>query len=216
MATVRVLIADDHPIVRSGLREAIQGQRGKWLVFEAPDGEQAVEYCRTNPIDVAIFDISMPKLDGLAAVRMARRQKPALKVILLTMYDDPALLDEGLALGVQGYVLKDEPIAVVIEALRAVLKGERYISPALQNRDKKRDTASKPVSDSSPQFGSLTVTERKVLRLIGEDLTSKEIADRLKCSVHTINAHRQNLSIKLQLSGSHSLLKFAFDNRDRL
>jgi DNA-binding NarL/FixJ family response regulator len=186
------------------------------LVFEAPDGEQAVEYCRTNPIDVAIFDISMPKLDGLAAVRMARRQKPALKVILLTMYDDPALLDEGLALGVQGYVLKDEPIAVVIEALRAVLKGERYISPALQNRDKKRDTASKPVSDSSPQFGSLTVTERKVLRLIGEDLTSKEIADRLQCSVHTINAHRQNLSIKLQLSGSHSLLKFAFDNRDRL
>jgi len=216
MATVRVLIADDHPIVRSGLREAIQGQRGKWLVFEAPDGEQAVEYCRTNPIDVAIFDISMPKLDGLAAVRMARRQKPALKVILLTMYDDPALLDEGLALGVQGYVLKDEPIAVVIEALRAVLKGERYISPALQNRDKKRDTASKPVSDSSPQFGSLTVTERKVLRLIGEDLTSKEIADKLQCSVHTINAHRQNLSIKLQLSGSHSLLKFAFDNRDRL
>ncbi|HOY60151.1 MAG TPA: response regulator transcription factor [Verrucomicrobiota bacterium] len=216
MATVRVLIADDHPIVRSGLREAIQGQPGKWLVFEAPDGEQAVECCHANPIDVAIFDISMPKLDGLAAVRMARRQKPALKVILLTMYDDPALLDEGLALGVQGYVLKDEPIAVVIEALRAVLKGERYISPALQNRDKKRDTASKPVSDSSPQFGSLTVTERKVLRLIGEDLTSKEIADRLQCSVHTINAHRQNLSIKLQLSGSHSLLKFAFDNRDRL
>ncbi len=216
MATVRVLIADDHPIIRSGLREAIQGQRGKWLVFEAPDGEQAVECCQTNPIDVAIFDISMPKLDGLAAVRMARRQKPALKVILLTMYDDPALLEEGLTLGAQGYVLKDEPIAVVLEALRAVLKGERYLSPALQNRDKNRDSASKPLSDSNPDLDSLTVTERKILRLIGEDLTSKEIADRLQCSVHTINAHRQNLSIKLRLSGSHSLLKFAFDNRDRL
>lgn len=216
MATVRVLIADDHPIIRSGLREAIQGERGKWLVFEASDGEQAVECCQTNPIDVAIFDISMPKLDGLAAVRMARRQKPALKVILLTMYDDPALLDEGLTLGAQGYVLKDEPIAVVIEALRAVLKGERYLSPALQNRDKKPDSVSKPLSDSNPDLDSLTVTERKIPRLIGEDLTSKEIADRLQCSVHTVNAHRQNLSIKLRLSGSHSLLKFAFDNRDRL
>ncbi|HNU99208.1 MAG: response regulator transcription factor [Verrucomicrobia bacterium] len=216
MATVRVLIADDHPIIRSGLREAIEGQRGKWLVFEASDGEQAVEYCRTHPIDVAIFDISMPKLDGLAAVRMTREQKPTLKVILLTMYDDPALLEEGLALGAQGYVLKDEPIVVVLEALRAVLKGERYLSPALQNRDRKRDTVLKPLPDSSPYLELLTVKERKILRLIGEHLTSKEIADRLQCSVHTINAHRQNLSIKLRLSGSHSLLKFAFENRDRL
>ncbi len=216
MATVRVLIADDHPIVRSGLREAIRGQRGKWLVFEAPDGEQAAECCLKNPIDVAIFDINMPKLDGLRAVGVVQRQKPTVKVILLTMYDDPALIEEGLALGAQGYVLKDEPIAVVLEAIGAVLKGERFLSPALRNGDKKRDAAPKALPDSNPDLESLTLTERKILRLIGEDLTSKEIADRLQCSVHTINAHRQNLSIKLRLSGSHSLLKFAFDNRDRL
>ena len=216
MAPVRVLIADDHPIIRSGLREAIQGQRGKWLVIEAADGEQAVECCQANSIDVAVFDINMPKLDGLAAMRMVRRQKPALKVILLTMYDDPAMIEEGLALGAQGYVLKDEPITVVLDAVRAVLSGERYISPAIQSRDKKRDAAAKALPDINSDLDALTVTERKILRLIAEDLTSKEIADRLQCSVHTINAHRQNLSIKLRLSGSHSLLKFAYDNRDRL
>lgn len=213
---IRIVIADDHPVFRRGLRQAIEDQPGQWLVKEAEDGVQAVELCTSHAVDVAILDINMPKLDGLAALRLLRQRKLSVKVILLTIYDDKALLDEGMALGAQAYLLKDDAIADVLHALRLVLDGEQYLSPSLLTRHICGKQAAQAFTVPKPNSDLLTVTEKKILRLIADDLTSKQIAERLQCSIHTVNAHRQNLSTKLRLSGSHSLLKFAYDHREQL
>lgn len=214
MTTATILIADDHPIFRLGLRQAIEDLPGTWNVHEAEDGEKAIQICQSQELDLAILDVKMPKTDGLSAAQRLRQEHPTLKVMLFTMYDDQDLLDEALKAGVLGYVLKDDPITEVLRAIHLVLEGKHYLSSVLFDRYVARKQGPRdPDKTPQPNLDTLTVTERKLLRLIADDLTSKEIADQLGCSVHTINAHRQNMSTKLGLHGTHSLLKFAYAHR---
>jgi len=210
---VEVLIADDHPVFRKGLRRAIEEQPGTWRVHEVGDGEEVVAFCKSQRVDALVLDVNMPKLDGLATLRRLRQEDLAVRAMLLTMLDDDELITEGMELGVLAYVLKDDDISDCLRALHLVLEDKHYLSPSLFERFMQNRQGMDVLKPAKPNLTQLTATERRVLNLIAEDLTSKEIASRLNCSVHTVNTHRQNLSTKLGLSGTHSLLKFAYDNR---
>lgn len=213
---LRIVIADDHPIVRRGLCDVIESDPGLALVGEAGDGEAALRVVAERQPDIVILDVHMPRLTGLQAAQQLASGKSATKIVLLTMHEDEELLREAMRLGVQAYVLKENAVEELVQALQAVAAGRTFISAnlaAMLLRRQERDEAQR---QPKPWLEALTPSERRILRLIAEDKTSKEIAAVLGCAVRTVETHRQNMSTKLGLSGSHSLLKFAFDNKASL
>jgi len=213
---LRILIADDHPIVRRGLCDVIASDAGLRLVGQAGNGEEALRLIEELRPDIAILDVHMPKLDGLRVARTLGARQSPLKVVLLTMHEDEDMLNEALNLGIPAYVLKENAVEDLVSAVRAVAAGGTFISAKLSGLLLRRRTRAEALNREKPGLAALTPTERRILKLIAEDRTSKEIADLLGCSVRTIDTHRQNMSTKLELSGSHSLLKFAYDNKSKL
>lgn len=166
--------------------------------------------------DVLLVDIQMPRMDGPELVREMRKRSLPGEVIFLTMFREEEMFNEAMDLGVKGYVLKESAIADVLASIGAVLMGRHFISPDLSNFLVARGAASDRLREEKPEIERLTPTERKILRLVATDRTSKEIAGDLELSPHTVENHRNNISSKLGLRGSHSLLRFAFANRSRL
>ena len=183
---------------------------------QAGDGEAALQLVGELHPDIVIFDVHMPKLTGLQAARKLIEKKSATRIILLTMHEDEDLLNEALQLGVLAYVLKENAVEDLLQAVRAVADGKTFISAALTGMLLRRRERNEALRCEKPGLDSLTPSERRILRLIAGDKTSKEIADELGCAVRTVETHRQNMSAKLKLSGSHSLLKFAYDNKASL
>ncbi len=213
---ISVLIADDHPIFRKGLCEVIEHDPLFRIVGQAGHGEEALRLVMELQPEVAILDINMPKLSGLQVARTLNDRQSATKLVLLTMHQDEDLLDEALALGVSAYVLKESAVEDLLAAVQAVLVGQTFISPIIAGLLMKRRKMGDELRREKPGLDRLTPSERRILRLIAEDRTTKEIADALGVSPRTVETHRQNMSHKLHLSGSHSLLKFAFDNKHQL
>jgi DNA-binding NarL/FixJ family response regulator len=213
---ITVLIADDHPIFRHGLCEIIAGNSALRLVGEAPDGEQAWELIQRLRPAVAVLDNHMPKQSGLQVGRLVLQQRLQSQLIMLTMDTEEALLNKALNLGFKGYLLKESAAADLLQAVHCVARGEYYISAALSGALLRRQQACEKLREKKPGIAKLSPTERQVLKLIAEDRTSKEIADLLGCSHRTVESHRQRISQKLELSGSHSLLRFAFDHKAEL
>jgi DNA-binding NarL/FixJ family response regulator len=166
--------------------------------------------------DIAILDVHMPRLTGLQAARKLIERKSPVKLVLLTMHEDEDLLNEALNLGIHAYVLKENAVEDLIAAVRSVNEGKTFISATLSGLLLRRRAQAEALRREKPGLDSLTHTERRVLKLIANDKTSKEIAEILGCAVRTVETHRQNMSQKLDLSGSHSLLKFAYDNKASL
>ncbi len=212
----KILIADDHPIFRKGLCEVIAADPSLVVVHEASDGEQALRSIEEQHPEVAILDITMPKLNGLQVARALWQAKSPVKTILLTMHEDENLFDEAMEAGVSAYVLKENAVEDLLTAVHAVLAGRRFVSASIAGLLARRREQSALLRREKPGLDLITPTERRVLRLIAEDRTTKEIADLLGISPRTVESHRQNMSHKLHLSGSHSLLKFAFDNKAQL
>jgi two-component system, NarL family, response regulator DegU len=215
-APLKILIADDHPIFRRGLCDVIQTDAELCLVGQASNGEEALQLVDELRPDIAILDVHMPKLSGLQAARKLIEKKSAVKLVLLTMHEDEKLLNEALNLGIHAYVLKENAVEDLLSAVRSVASGKTFISASLSDLLVHRRTQAEALRREKPGLDSLTSTERRILRLIADDKTSKEIAEVLACAVRTVETHRQNMSQKLGLSGSHSLLKFAYDNKSRL
>ena len=213
---LRILIADDHPIFRRGLCDVIETAAGLQLVGQAGDGESALHLVEELHPDIVIFDVHMPRLTGLQAARKLIEKKSATGIILLTMHEDEDLLNEALQLGIHAYVLKENAVEELIQAVRTVADGKTFISATLTGMLLRRRERNEALRSEKPGLDSLTPSERRILRLIADDKTSKEIADVLGCAVRTVETHRQNVSIKLGLSGSHSLLKFAYDKKASL
>lgn len=213
---IPVLIADDHPIFRKGLCEVVESDPSLRLVGQAGNGEEALRLVAELQPVVAILDINMPKLSGLQVARTLAQQQSPVKLVLLTMHEDEDLFDEAMALGVPAYVLKESAVEDLLTAVQAVVAGRGFISPTIAALLVKRREMGVELRREKPGLGLLTPTERRILRLIAEDRTTKEIADTLGISPRTVETHRQNMSHKLHLSGSHSLLKFAFDNKAHL
>ena len=213
---IRVLIADDHPIFRSGLRQVLASHSSFDIVDEVADGELAIASLEKLKPDVAVLDIDMPKRDGLEVMKHIRRAKWDVPVIFLTMYDDREMFDEALELGVRGYVLKESASREIVEAITMVAGGKYYVSPSLSEFLIDRNTRAAGLRKELPGLDELTPTEKKVLKLIAEGKTSKEIADEFNMGVRTVDSHRLSISTKLGIHGTHQLVKFAIQNKARL
>lgn len=213
---IRLLIADDHPLLRTGLRQVIETDSRLQIVAEAADGATALELLTAHQPDVAVLDIEMPQLTGFALLRELRAQRIPTAVVFLTMYRDEEMFNEALDLGALGYVLKDSATTDIIGAIRAAAGGQPYISPTISAYLINRATRATTLVQQLPSLNDLTPTERRVLKLIAENKTSKEIAAELFISYRTVENHRANICQKLNLKGSHSLLKFAFDHKSEL
>ena len=211
-----VLIADDHPIFRTGLRDVIALDRSLSLVAEAGDGAQTWRLIQQFKPDVAVLDLDMPEFNGLQVARKVRESKLKTALIILTMYKEARAFNEAIEAGILGYVLKENAADDLLECIRSVLAGKAFISPSLSSILLGRRAEARNLLSQKQELRNLTATERRILALIAENLTSKEIAERVGISMHTVENHRANICRKLDLRGSHSLLKFAFENKDGL
>lgn len=213
---VKVLIVDDHPLFRRGLREVIEESNRFVVVGEASDGEEAIRLVSGLGPDVAVVDIDMPRFNGLQLARAIRKLVVPVRIVFLTMYKEEDMFNAAMDLGVKAYVLKDSAADDILTALDRVATGETFISSALSGMLQRRSDRTRQLLLSKPEIDRLTPTERRILKLIAEDRTSKEIAGVLGISVRTVENHRLNICHKLNLHGSHSLLKFAFENKSYL
>jgi len=211
---IRIIIADDHPIFRGGLRQIISADESIEIIGEAENGEKALEIIQELKPDIAVLDIDMPKKTGLDVIRELKDSNT--KIIFLTMYAEEDIFDEAMDFGIKGYVLKDSAVNDIIECILSVNEDNYYISPNVSNLLVNRRNKSKNLIKKNPELGNLTKTERNILRFISENKTSKEIAEVLFLSHRTVENHRTNISNKLNLKGSHSLLKFAIENKSYL
>lgn len=207
-----VLIVDDHPLLRRGVHDVIGHDTRFQVVGEASDGEEALRLLPSLKPDIVILDIDMPRLNGLETIRAIRQLPFGVNVIILTMYNEEDMFNATMDLGAKAYVLKENAASEIIAALERVDEGESFLSPVMLEAGQRRSERVRQLLLSKPQIEALTPAERRILKLIGEDYTSKEIADLLKLSVRTVDNHRQHICNKLKLHGTHSLLKFAFDN----
>jgi DNA-binding NarL/FixJ family response regulator len=209
---IRIVIADDHPIFRQGLKQVIESDPSLKVVAEADDCDLAIARIREHTPEVAVLDVEMPGGDGFEVARSVRDDHLAVGLIFLTMYRDERLFNTALDIGVKGYVLKDSAVTDVVGAIKAVAAGHHFISPTLSGYLINRDRRAAALPGRVPGINSLSPTERQVIKLIAEYKTSREIADTLCVSVRTVEHHRANISVKLNLKGSHALLKFAVEH----
>jgi DNA-binding NarL/FixJ family response regulator len=212
----KLLIVDDHPVFRRGLREIIGGNSRFQIVGETSDGVTALRLAKELKPDIAIVDIDMPQMNGLETVRAFQKNELCVNVIFLTMYKEEDMFNAAMDLGIKAYIVKDNAADEILTALEKVAINEPFISQSMSNMGQRRIDRVKELLLSKPQIEDLTAAERRILKLIAEDHTSKEIAGKLQISTKTIENHRQNICHKLKLHGSHSLLKFAFEHRSHL
>ncbi len=210
---IRVLLADDHPLFRDGVRTMLGAAPEIDVVGQAGSGGEAIEMAKALEPDVFLLDVSMPDIEGPEVVEACKREGLNCAYLFLTMHKYPALLRKSISLGVSGYVLKDSGAEELVEAVRTVARGGTYLSPAVSTLLMKEMRAQGDPERRAHGIGDLTPIQRKVLRLVASDLTSKEIAEELGLSSRTVENHRARICKKLGLSGAHSLVKFAFDHQ---
>jgi DNA-binding NarL/FixJ family response regulator len=203
MMSIRLLLADDHAVVRHGLRALLE-KEGYVVTAEAVDGQDAVRQAAQTHPDVAILDISMPILNGLDAARELRKCAPNVKVILLTRHDEPQYVTEALRAGVKGYVLKNQAATDLLHALQQVCSGGIYLSPGLT-----RAVVEAYLSKAQLPADPLTSRERQVLQLVGEGKSTRDIATLMGISVKTAESHRARLMRKLDIHETASLVRYA-------
>lgn len=210
---IQIVIADDHPIFRSGLRGIIEMEEGMKVVAAAENGETALsDICKYEP-DIAILDLDMPKKDGFAVVNSIHEKNLAVAVIFLTIHNQESIFNAALDLGIKGYVLKDSAMPEIIDCIKAVTNGLSYISPQLSTLLINRGSRIQNTRQDKSLLSCLTPAEYKILKLIADEKTSRQIADELFISIRTVDRHRANICLKLKLHGTNSLLKFAVANK---
>ncbi len=208
-----IVIADDHPMFRSGVRQALERDTEFKVVAEAGNGSAALGLIKEHRPQVAVLDINMPKMSGLEVAKALIDEKSRPEIVLLTMFDDEEMLNEAMDLGVKAYLLKESASIDISSAVRAVVDGRHYVSPSLTDKLLHRQMKQSQFEVNHPAIEQLSPTERKVLKLISESKTSKEIADVLFLSAKTVDNYRFKISEKLGIHGAYSLLKFAMENR---
>src|SRR5690348_15009237 len=202
----KILVADDHPIVRSGLKRVIDEQPDMRVVAEASDGADAVKQALAGDVHLAILDVSMPKTTGIQAAAELHKRKPELRLLMLSMYDSEQFLFESLRAGASGYVLKSDADQGIVDAVRRTMRGQSFLYPSAVST-LVRDLVERRSEDG--EFDILTPRELQVLKLIAEGYTSKEIALELVISVKTVERHRQNILDKLGMSDRVELTRYA-------
>jgi DNA-binding NarL/FixJ family response regulator len=209
MSAIRILLADDHTVMRKGLRALLERQEGFQVVAEAADGREAVDTAAAVAPDIAIIDIGMPNLNGIEAARRITEKRPDTGVVILSMHADESYVLRALKSGARGYLLKDSPEEDLIRAVRAVHKGKAFFSPEIANmlaQDYMRQMQQQGVEDS---YELLTPRERELLQMLGEGKSNKDVAAQLNLSLYTVETHRGNLLAKLNLHNTAELILYA-------
>lgn len=212
----RIVIVDDHPIFRRGLKEVIDADRRFSVVGEAGDGDTALERIRTLRPDVAVLDLHLPGLKGLDLVRATRALPKAPAVIVLTMHAEESLFNEAMNRGAQGYMLKENAVEDVLVGIQAVAAGGVFISPSVAGYLMRRQQRASALKQEKKGLAVLTPTERRILRLVAENRTNKEMGQELFISPRTVETHRAHICQKLDLSGNRALLQFAFEHKSEI
>jgi DNA-binding NarL/FixJ family response regulator len=207
MKRIRILLADDHGVVRQGFKMILGAQADMEIVGEAANGREAVELAGRLKPDVVVMDVAMPELNGIEATRRLASADPHVRVLALSMHKDSVYVRETLRAGARGYLLKDSGANDLVAAVRAVASGEGYLSPAVSDAvlDDYRRHVTNPID-------LLTSREREVLQMLAEGQTNKEIAATLNLSVYTVDAHRGRIMEKLNLHSINELVRFAVRN----
>jgi two-component system, NarL family, response regulator NreC len=206
----RILIADDHAIVRAGLRALISVEPGLELVGEAAGGYEAIELVRQTHPDVLVLDLSMPDLDGISVTRAIKPDMPDLHILILTLHEDEALLKEAIKAGAGGYILKRAAESELISAIQTILRGSLYVDPSMV-RVLLGEPSTNPLSQPAP-VEILTPREKEILKLIVEGFTNRQIGEELSISVRTVEGHRANISDKLGLHSRVELVRYAHEH----
>jgi DNA-binding NarL/FixJ family response regulator len=213
---ITILVADDHPIFRRGVLDTLGAEPDLKIVREARDGEEALVGILELKPAVAVLDMNMPGRQGLDVARELRRRGSTTAVIILTMFDDEETFHAAMDAGVQGYLLKDSAVVDLLASVRAVVGGKTFITPTLAGYLLNRTQAGRELREERTGLDTLTAAERRILKLVASDKTSKEIAEELGLSPRTVETHRLNICQKLGLRGVHALVKFAFESKHRL
>ena len=214
-SSIDIIIADDHPLFRKGLREVIESAKHLRILGEAGDGRAAIELIEQHKPDVAVLDIDMPHLSGLDVCERVLSPDAEIGIVILTMYDDEALFERALQMGVKGYVLKDSAAEDIVQGIELVARNGYFISPSLSGHVM-RDSPMRGNKDDRLGLLQLTPAERRILGMISTEMTSAEIAEQLHISPRTVEHHRSNIISKLGLSGQYALVRFALQHKDDL
>lgn len=215
MKKVKLIFADDHGIVRDGLRTLFRSDKTFSIAGEASNGEEAVQLASKVKPDIAILDISMPKLNGIEATKVIKSRHPDIKVLILTIHDKEDYVYELIQAGASGYVLKNAEKREIFEAVRTVAGGESYFSPGVSKPlvDGAIKRTKEQPAEPADGDGILTRREEEILRRIAEGLTSREIAAALHISFRTVNSHRTNLMQKLDIHDTAGLVRYAMQTK---
>ncbi|MBW2288172.1 MAG: response regulator transcription factor [Deltaproteobacteria bacterium] len=204
---ISVLVADDHSVVREGVRRLIEGESDIHLCGEAADGREVLEQVEAHHPNVVILDITMPRLSGLETLERVRSKHPEVKTILLSVHADPPMIQNAISLGADGYLLKNARSGEILSAIRAVTRGGSYFSPPVAREIVAQIRDPRPATEQP--FTLLSGREREVLHLIAEGLSAKEIAVELSISNKTVEAHRTSLMRKLGVRKATELVRYA-------
>ncbi len=209
MTEISVLVAEDHTVVREGLRALLSAEADIQVIGEAQDGQEAVDLARRTHPEVVLMDLAMPVLNGLEATRQIRKELPATKVVVLTSYDNAEYVRQMMAAGVRGYLLKQTAAQDLLKAIRAVQSGSRFFSPSIA-RQIRRESRETPLSQpATGEKSELTPRERQVLELVAQGFSSKEMASELGISPKTVEKHRQGVMKKLHIHEVAGLTRYA-------
>ena len=209
MSQTRILIADDHLVIRAGLRLLLERHQDFTVIAEADDGRQAVDLAAQHKPDVAVIDVAMPNMNGIEATRLMTAENPSIAVVVLSMHTDETYVMRALRNGAKAYLLKSSAETDLIQAVRAVREGKSFFSPVVSRmllEDYVRQMGQKGVDDS---FDLLTAREREILQLIAEGKANKDVASHLNLSLHTVETHRTKILQKLNLHSVPELILYA-------
>ncbi len=208
MVNTRIILADDHEMFRAGLKGLLDKESDFKVVAQVGDGEQLLEKLATVRTDCVVMDLSMPNMDGLATLKEIKKMYPKLKCLVLTMQKDQEHFKSAMAHGASGYILKDNAFELLSMAIKLVMKGKSYISPAISELIAEQYVRSVKDGDM-PSLEILTAREREILKLVAQGYANKNIASRLKISIRTAETHRSRLIHKLGFKTTASLVKYA-------
>ncbi|MBY5991892.1 UvrY/SirA/GacA family response regulator transcription factor [Ferrimonas balearica] len=201
---INVLLVDDHALVRTGISRILEDERGIKVVGEAEDGEQAVNWCRKNDADVVLMDMSMPGIGGLEATRKILRYNPDARIIILTVYTEEPIPSKVMAAGAAGFLTKNAPPADMVQAIRVVASGQRYIAPEIAQQ-----MALKPFNPERNPFDDLSERELQITMMVTSGQKVSDISEQLNLSPKTVNSYRYRLFEKLKISGDVELTRLA-------
>lgn len=216
MSAIRVVIVDDHPLFRQGLRQVLEADGRFHLAGECDTGAAALSLIQSLQPDLAVLDLNLPDLSGLEVAKALLAGGCPTRLVILTMTNDEQAFNAAINLGVQGYVLKENAVSEIVRCIQTVAAGTPYLSPSLSAFLVRRLNRASDLAASQPKLEDLTIAEKRILKRIAENKTTKEIALELLISPRTVETHRARICAKLSLKGANSLLRFALENRDAL